>query len=141
MKIKLGATGNVDDFHAGVAVPVLAIKRRMGQSNGFGFATFGTARLGQSMNFGGIYQKRVTGYNQTGRIPGRKRKTYYVKMRSYAPTNPNTERQIARRTVFANAWQAWHELTDEEKSVYNKRANKINRVGWRLFISEYLKSH
>ena len=113
----------------------------MGQSNGFGFGTFGTARLGQDMNFGGIYQKRVTGYNQTGRIAGRPRKTYYVKMRSYAPTNPNTEGQLARRAVFADAWTAWHALTDEQKHVYNTRGTKLNRVGWRIFISEYLKSH
>lgn len=141
MKIKTGATGNISDFYSGEAVPVLAIKRRMGQSNGLGFATCGTARFGQFMNHGGIYQKRVTGYNQTGRIPGRPRKTYYVKMRSYAPTNPNTEAQQARRQVFRDAVEAFHNLTTEEKRVYTVRANKMSRTGWRLFISEYLKSH
>lgn len=141
MKVKPIGEGGFDAVLDGSAMGGLAQTGRMNQSNGFGFGTFGSGRFGQIHNNGGIYQKRVTGYNQTGIIPGRPRISYYVKMRSYAPTNPRTEEQQSRRMLFAEARAAWSSLTDSEKRVYNQRATRQGRFGWRLFMSEYLKSH
>lgn len=131
--------GGLDAFLAGRTMAGLAQTGAMDYSNGFGFAVCGKSRLGDDRQQGGIYQKRVTGYNQFGRNPDRPRRSYYVKMRSYAPTNPRTPAQQARRNKFADARAAWAVLDDNLKIKYNKRATKQGRYGWRLFVSEYMK--
>lgn len=116
-------------------------RRKLGWGNGFGFIRFADAKFGDSNRSAGIYQRRVTGYNQMGRIAGRVRKGYYVKMRKYRPTNPQTPAQQAQRQKMTDAILAWQGLTNEQQSVYNKRAIKQGRAGYLLFRSEYLKSH
>lgn len=141
MKVKPIGFGGEAALLSGDAMAGLEVRGAMDYSNGFGFAVMGKSRLGDSRMMGGVYQKRVTGYNNTGRIAGRPRRVYFVKMRSYAPTNPQTVAQQANRAKFADARAEWAGLTAVEKSVYNRRANRMGRVGWRLFMSEYLKSH
>lgn len=141
MKVKPLGFGGEQALLDGLAMPGLAVRGRLSYSNGFGFAVFGASRLGDSRFSGGIYQKRVKGYNQyTGPASG-DQETYYVKMRSYAPTNPQTVPQQANRTKFANGMSEWGSLTNEEKSVYNKKANKRGTIGRALFMSEYMKTH
>lgn len=123
------------------ALPGLAVHGAMDYSNGFGFMVFGKSRIGDPRQMSGVYQRRVTGYNQYGRSPLRERRTYFVKMRSYAPTNPRTPTQQAHRQKFADAWVSWHNLTTSEKAVYNERATKEGRRGAFLYVSEYLKTH
>lgn len=119
----------------------LQARGKTGRSGGFGFIRFGYSNFGATNFTGGIYQKRVTGYNHTGRIAGRKRRAYYVKMRPYRPTNPQTEEQQANRNKMALAVAAWSDLTPVEKSYYNERGKRYNKVGRNLFISWYLKNH
>lgn len=116
-------------------------RRKLGWGNGFGFIRFADAKFGDSNRSAGIYQRRVTGYNQTGRIAGRPRKGYYVKMRKYRPTNPQTTAQQAQRQKMTDAIISWQGLTNEQQSEYNKRAIKQGRAGYLLYRSEYLKSH
>ena len=122
-------------------VPALSIRRKGGRSNGLGFYVCGELKLGENNDFGGIYQRRVTGYNNTGYRDGLPRKTYYVKMRSYAPTNPRTVTQQNNRARMNAAVAAWQDLTDEQKFAYNHRGNKLSRRGYNLFISEWLQTH
>lgn len=138
--VKPLGNGGISGLLAGDTMAGLAQTGAMDYSNGFGFAVFGRSRFGDHRPQGGIYQKRVTGYNQYGRNPNRPRKVYYVKMRSYAPTNPRTPEQQAGRTKFANARAAWASLDEDLKKKYNRRANRRGRLGWRLFMSEYLKN-
>jgi len=119
----------------------LAVTNIYGTSAGYGFAVFGRAQFGDENWEGGIYQKRVTGYNQTGRISGRKRKTYYVLMRDNPTTNPNTEDQQIQRSKFADAVASWQGLTNEQKANYNQRSNIGHKSGYNVYISEYMKSH
>lgn len=141
--VKVGGLGTagISGLLGGQSMAGLAQKYSIGRSCGFGFIRFGSTQFGDSRYFSGIYQKRVTGYNQTGRIAGRPRRTYYVRMRTYRPTNPQTIPQQANRTKFADASSAWSLLTTVEKSVYNNRGKRRNRIGRNLFISEYMKTH
>lgn len=77
----------------------------------------------------GIYQRQPTEDGQIVR-----------KLKLYEPTNPQTEEQQAWRGTFADAVQAWQNLTEEEKSVYNNRAEGKKLSGYNLFLSQYLYS-
>lgn len=77
----------------------------------------------------GIYQMRHT---NIGYVP--------IRMKFYAPSNPQTEAQQANRSAFADAVANWHNLTDEEKEIYNKRARGRGMYGFNLFIREHMLS-
>lgn len=77
----------------------------------------------------GIYQRQPT---QSGQI--------VRKLKLYEPTNPRTEKQQAWRGTFADGVQAWQNLTEAEKSVYNKEAEGKKMSGYNLFLSNYLSS-
>ena len=109
------------------------------RGDGFGFIRLGHSTFGTIAHVGGVYQKRVTGYNNTGRKAHLPRKAYYVRMRYYRPTNPNTPAQQAGRSKFADAVAGWAALTAAEKEEYNKRAHKLSRHGRNLYISEYMR--
>lgn len=119
----------------------LQARGKGGSAGGAGFARFGSGRFGQGSAGGGIYQRRVTGYNHTGVIAGRPRKTYFVKMRNYRPTNPQTPAQQAHRAKMTAAVAAWTSLTEDEKKYYNERGKRANKVGRNLFISWHIKNH
>lgn len=109
------------------------------RGDGFGFIRLGHSTFGTIAHVGGVYQKRVTGYNNTGRKAHLPRNAYYVRMRYYRPTNPNTPAQQAGRSKFADAVAGWAALTAAEKEEYNKRAHKLSRRGRNLYISEYMR--
>lgn len=140
VKVRPIGVGGVDGIYNGTVMAGIRQRKRLGKSCGFGFLRFGYSPYGDSRYFQGIYQKRVTGYNHTGRIAGRKRKAYYVKMRYYRPTNPKTPFQQENRSKFAEAVSGWAALTPEEQAVYIKRGKRAGRVGRNLFISEFMKS-
>jgi hypothetical protein len=100
------------------------------------FLAFGlSGRIGKSgdsdpYGVNGIYQMRMT---KRGKVP--------VKMRFYAPTNPQTQPQEANRTKFAAAMSGWMALTDEQKAAYIQRAKRRGMFGWGLFIREYYQSN
>jgi hypothetical protein len=107
--------------------------------DGLGFIRLGHSALGATAFIGGVYQRRVTGYNNTGRKAHLPRNSYYVRMRYYRPTNPNTPAQQAGRSKFADAVAGWAALTAAKKEEYNKRAHKHSRRGRNLYISEYMR--
>ena len=109
------------------------------RGDGFGFIRLGHSTFGAIAHVGGVYQKRVTGYNNTGRKAHLPRNAYYVRMRYYRPTNPNTPAQQAGRSKFADAVAGWAALTAAEKEEYNKRAHKLSRRGRNLYISEFMR--
>lgn len=133
--------GGIEGLLSGDTMAGIHQTGKMDYSNGYGFAVLGRSRLGDHRPQGGIYQKRVSGYNQYGRSETKPRRVYYVKMRSYAPTQRNTPAQLATKNNFRDGRAAWAALSDTEKNKYNKRAARKGRYGWRLFMSEYLKSH
>jgi hypothetical protein len=141
MKVRRIGEGVGIDLFSGEQIVALSQRGRFTHSAGFGFGTFGLVRYGETQKIGGIYQRRRSGYNNFTGPPPANAPTYFVKMRSYGPTNPKTPIQMANRQKMTNATTAWQGLTDEEKSVYNKRASRKGRVGYFLFMSEHMKSH
>ncbi|HNX24775.1 MAG TPA: hypothetical protein PKG60_12065 [Spirochaetota bacterium] len=56
--------------------------------------------------------------------------------RSYAiPHNPKTEKQQKVRCTLAEAVKLWQELSPEEKSLFNRKAEGKVYSGYNLFIS------
>lgn len=109
------------------------------RGDGFGFIRLGHSTFGAIAHVGGVYQKRVTGYNNTGRKAHLPRKAYYVRMRYYRPTNPNTPEQQAKRTLFADAMASWQGLSAGEKRQWKIKALRHGRRPHNLYISEYMK--
>jgi len=68
-------------------------------------------------------------------------KRIFVKEAFYIPSNPQSEPQQARRTIFANGMTAWGGLTAEQQKEYNDKANKLGIFGFNLFMRNYLNSH
>lgn len=136
--IKKGIDGGVDLHESMLS---LRTRGKTGPSSGLGFLRLGSGRYGATNRTGGIYQKRVTGYNQYGRNPARRRRAYYVKMRTYRPTNPRTELQQANRNKLGTASSLWNTLDPVEKSRYNDLGKRSNKSGRNLFISWYMKNN
>jgi len=141
VKVKPIGFGGVEAIKAGLVMAGIRQTKKLGSSAGLGAMRVGRSKIGDDNLAQGIYQRRVTGYNQYGRNPDRPRRSYYVKMRTYAPTNPRTPAQQANRQKLLDANEAWKALTVVEKSVYNERGKRQNRIGRMIFISWYMKSH
>lgn len=140
VKLKELGEGTREDWNNGNVVPGAAIANRMGPGAGFGFARRGDGKYGDNRRFGGVYQRRLAGFKRSAADNPKKHYYTYTKMRYYRPTNPRTELQQAGRNKFAEAVAAWSALTTVEKSVYNERGKKNNRIGRNIFISEYMAS-
>lgn len=129
---------NLGGILNGTTTPALEIRGKIGRGTGYGFARRGNGLYGEDAAVGGIYQKRVTGYNQTGRLPDRARRQYFVRMRSYRPTNPQTVPQQANRTTFADAVAEWQGMDAAQRQPYVDRAVRKGRRGRNLFIQEFM---
>jgi hypothetical protein len=140
-KVKPIGFGGVDAIRNGEVMAGIRQTKKLGASCGLGMQTLGRGQIGDSVYAQGVYQRRVTGYNRHGRNPNRVRKTYYVKMRTYAPTNPRTPAQQANRQKLLDANQAWKDLTPVEKSRYNSEGKRRNKIGRMVHHSWYLKNH
>lgn len=139
VKVKPIGFGGVEGVLNGDTMAGLQQKGSIRRGDGLGFIRCGHSSLGAVAYIGGIYQKRVTGYNNYGRRPNLPRKSYYVRMRYYRPTNPNTPAQQAGRSKFAEAVASWKGLSTAQKTIYNNRAHRQSRRGQNLYISEYMR--
>lgn len=140
VKLKAHEMADAEGLLNGTHNIALEAHGKLGTGSGYGFARRGISKFGDQRRFTGIYQKRNTGYNQHGYIPGKPKRTYYVRMRPYRPTNPQTPLQQANRSKFADACAAWPLLTEDEKAYYNSIGKKRGRPGRSLFISWYMKN-
>lgn len=80
-------------------------------------------------NIAGIYQLRT--------INGRK---VNVREVFYTPTQTWSQAKQNAQDKFAAGVLAWQGLTDEQKEVYNERAERYRLPGYNLFLREYMKS-
>lgn len=133
--VNVGADGGI---LSGKTTPAFEISGKIGRGSGYGFARRGNGAYGANVPAGGIYQRRVTGYNQAGRVPGRPRRQYFVRMRTYRPTNPQTATQQANRSTFADAVAAWQVMDAAQRQPYIDRAVRKSRRGRNLFIQEFM---
>ena len=139
VKVKPIGFGGVEGVLDGTTMAGLRQTGTIRRGDGFGFIRLGHSALGASAYIGGVYQRRVTGYNNAGRKAHLPRKTYYVKMRYYRPSNPRTPAQQAGRNRFADAVASWKALSPAEQQQYNVRGSRHGRRGRNLYISEYMR--
>lgn len=138
VKLKTLDEATTEDILNGTAAPAIQIRGKIGYGSGFGFARRGDGRFGENRGPGGVYQRRYTGYNQHGYIPGKKRVPYYIRMRKYRPTNPRTVEQQGNRNKFREAVEAWQLMPEEEKIVWKTRAVRKSRRGRNVFIQWFM---
>lgn len=115
----------------------LSAHKKIGRVSFFGRAFFGFSYYGQEISkmadgavISGVFRERVS--------YGKRIKEILPFM---YPSNPRTEAQQANRQKITNGVQAWKNLTEEEKSVYNKKAIGKRMSGYNLFLRQYLKSN
>lgn len=102
--------------------------------NSFPFVAIGmSGKLGEEgepdpLGVKGIYQMRKT---RRGKIP--------IKMKFYAPFNPDSEAQQVQRAKMGAAVSAWQALTAQEKLSYNERAIKKMQRGYDFFKQLHMK--
>jgi len=106
------------------------IKGKIEASSGYGNRKYGAFRYAAGAEEQGIYQVRTRFDKKT-----------QVKEKLYIPTNPQTGPQQAWRQVYTDSIVAWHNLTDEQKEIYNENAIGQKMSGYNLFQKEYLLSH
>ena len=126
---------------AGQKLASFKMWKRLGKPNQFGWIVPGWSEFGDDNDFAGVYQgrpRRKTFVTLGEKIPG-KRLNFFMK--PAWPVNPQTAPQQVQRGKFADGVTAWLNLTAEQKLLYNVRADKKQRQGFCLFVSEYLLSH
>lgn len=105
----------------------LAIKKRLGRPCGVGEHWLGKTRLGEYNRFSAVYRhSKTTQGRQT------------VRLKHYYPVNPGTTAQLAWQDKIRQGNIAWHNLTNEQKEVYNKRKYPKGLCGYTRFMKEYL---
>ena len=134
-------TNGIEDLYNGKTMLALGIRGNISTPCGFGEHTNGISQFGDDRYFGGCYVRRKTGYNNTGYKPHLPKKTYYVRMRHSVPTNPNTQQQQERRSLFAEAMQSWKNLPQAEKSDIIKKAVKAGRRPHNFYVSQYMRNN
>ena len=107
-----------------------AARKKFGLPNFFGGAWYGVSVYGDDIEMSGVYQERH--YNK---------KRVSVRMRHMFPANPRTEKQQAWRNLFRLGVNTWHDLTDNEKELYNERAKRYHFEGFNLFLREWLNDN
>ena len=71
-------------------------------------------------------------YNSDGRLYAR------AKART---VNPDTEAQRIARRTFGDAVRSWQSLSADEQQRYNKKARRVSKKGYNLYISIYMKNN
>lgn len=118
----------------------LKMTKRLGKPTQFGWITYGWSEFGDDNFAAGVYQgrpRRKTFVQRGEKIPG---KRYNFFMKPAWPVNTITERRTEVRGKFRDGVNAWKDLTPEQKSWYNEKADKQRRKGFCLFMSQFLKS-
>lgn len=117
----------------------LSLRGKLTRASGFGWATFGDAWFDDINLMGGTYQRRNTGYNNLGYSPKREKKTYYIVARDMTSSNPRTPAQQAQRNKMKLAVEAWQQVPEEERKIWNRRGAKRGVYGYHAFLKWKLK--
>jgi hypothetical protein len=104
----------------------------------YGELVFGVNLFGES---GGklVFQRYWSGYNQYQAKPKEKRHQNSRCIKYTIPSNPQTPDQQANRTKFAQANEAWHNLSQEQRDKYNKQQRWKRLCGYNRFMQEYMR--
>lgn len=116
------------------------IKKRLGKPNMFGWIIPGWSEFGDDNIFAGVYQQRR---NRVGN--GKNKPVQFGSQKNFMqlpawPPYVLTTRRVTQQEKLKTALLMWQNLTEEEKSVYNKTATRRSKRGFDLFMSKTLKS-
>ena len=106
----------------------LGARGKFGKPNKLGTHWLGWTELGEDNDRAGYYQYH---WNQHAK--------YYNKSVFYWNPPHTTETALAWKAVFAIGVQAWKDLTDAERLVYNNLKYPKAQTGFTRFMSKYLK--
>lgn len=115
-------------------------RNRFGKNRFFGSSLFGDVKFGDSEIKVKFEEGREVVYSGVYSEKHLNNKNFFTRGHYYIPLNPRTDKQQQNRNLFAQCVFAWHDLTKEEKAVYNKRAKNKGYTGFNLFIKEYRKT-
>lgn len=93
--------------------------------NKLGAALFGGVEFGDLDILSGVWQEK--------KIPGG---TICKRIAYMQPHNPQSEGQTIQRAKYTAGYTAWKALSDEEKTVLNKRAFGTRMSGYNLYMKE-----
>ena len=125
---------------AGQKLASFKMWKRLGKPNQCGWIVPGWSEMGDDNDFAGVYQgrpRRKTFVVLGEKIPG-KRLNFFMK--PAWPVNTITAPRTAVRDKFRDGVDAWKALSAETKELYSVRANKKQRQGFCLWMSEYLNT-
>jgi hypothetical protein len=100
------------------------------ESPSYGVKIYGKGTYGDRIRLTGIY-----------RIDSQMGIRKYYNEPYYIPKNPRTEEQQNQRAKMTAAVAEWQDLTDEQKSAYNKKAKFLQMSGYNYFLKQYLLSN
>jgi hypothetical protein len=67
---------------------------------------------------------------------------YDLQLRAHAPqTDARTPAQLRTRARIAAATRAYQALSDAERLVYKRKANRLHATGYNLFVREFCRAH
>lgn len=114
--------GNImpGDSHYGEQVKYIALYE-------FGVIAPGITQYGDVNELNGIYHKKYVN-----------NEPIIEKLPWYVTKNPRTETQQSNRNKFGQAVASWHNLTNEQKAVYNIESKKTRGTGFNLYIHNYM---
>ena len=110
-----------------------------GRGTGFGRLRFSAASFGDTRRIAGTYQRRKLSVDPTRYNPETNIKYPNIAVRTYRPTYSNTEIQEENRLKFAAAVAYWQGLTDEEKSMYDKRGASRNLPVYNVAVRDFMR--
>lgn len=121
-------------------VPADVMRKRLGKPNMCGWFMCGWSECGDDNPVSGVYQqRRHRRWNGAGGFISEKRPLNFV-MKPAWPVQPPSAARDAQQAKFKTALAMWQALTEEEKLVYNRNANRRSKRGYDVFMSETLKS-
>jgi hypothetical protein len=105
------------------------VRSILGYPSNLGWNRLGQLGLGLELDGAGIFRiDSLFGHQYQERCP------------FYTQWKPRTANQISWAVKFKNGMAAWHDLTPEQKDVYNNAAKRLRLHGVNLFMREWMQS-
>ena len=106
----------------------IEIRGRLGRPNELGEVWCGGSEIGEYFPLAGLYRKIHHEGEQK-----------FQRMKFYSTAGPRTVPQQANRSKLALGVSAWQSLTEEEKTVWNRKKTPRFMSGYNRFLRDYMR--
>lgn len=117
----------------------MKITKRLGLPNMCGWSICGWSQCGDENEFCGVYQQRRRRKGNGKNEPVKFGSIENFVMLPAWPVQPPSELRDFRQGLFVSVLESWQALTQAEKIVYNKIAEKYNKRGYDYYMSKTIK--